>query len=302
MARVFIMTKIILVLNQRFKLLCECLNLFIKRNDSNYNFSLKDIFLYYFERTNKKSSIKEEKFNKFDKITISNTSIIWPKSINNDALVWLYHEVFDPYKINPSSYDNPNLGIDNKNWIIDAGASEGYYLIFSKERSKKETKIFAIEPISIMHKALLETVKLNNIKNFKLLPFALGDCEDEVLLELDYDRLCDSNIKKNNFLSSDKKIENIKQKTIDVIIKEQNISGNGLIKMDIEGFEMNALKGAEKTLKHLKPSLAIAVYHEYENALKCKEIIKKANPDYHFEFRGCYGYYNPARPYMLFAY
>ena len=56
--------------------------------------------------------------------------------------------------------------------------------------------------------------------------------------------------------------------------------------MDIEGYKMNALKGAEKTLRNLKPSLAIAVYHEYENALRCKEIIKKANPDYEFEFRG----------------
>lgn len=82
---------------------------------------------------------------------------------------------------------------------------------------------------------------------------------------------------------------------------QYSLGTGGLIKMDIEGYEMAALSGASKVLKEYKPSLAIAVYHELENAKKCAEIIKAANSTYKIEFRGCYGYFEPPRPYLLFA-
>ena len=72
--------------------------------------------------------------------------------------------------------------------------------------------------------------------------------------------------------------------------------------MDIEGYEMKALEGAKQTLANDKPQLAIAVYHDYENALQCRNIILEANPTYKIEFRGMYAWFKPPRPYLLFAY
>jgi hypothetical protein len=120
------------------------------------------------------------------------------------------------------------------------------------------------------------------------------------LFKLDPEHTCDSKISEKNIQQIDTELVTVT--TIDKVIKEQNFFGNGLIKMDIEGFEMKALEGAKNTLRTLKPALAIAVYHEYENANKCAEIIQNANPEYKIELRGCYGYFKPPRPYMLFAY
>ena len=131
------------------------------------------------------------------------------------------------------------------------------------EKAKDRATVLALAALSIMRDALLQTAKLNNINSAY--------------------------------------VELVTVTTIDKVIQGQNFFGNGLIKMDIEGFEMKALEGAKNTLRTLKPSLAIAVYHEYENANKCAEIIKNANPEYKIELRGCYGYFKPARPYMLFA-
>ena len=71
---------------------------------------------------------------------------------------------------------------------------------------------------------------------------------------------------------------------------------------DIEGAEIEALEGATETLKNYKPLLSIAVYHEYENAIKCRDIILKANPSYQVLFRGINFGYDKERPYMLIAY
>jgi FkbM family methyltransferase len=299
MVAVLTMIKVISALKYRLKILIECLILFINRKSGKYIFNFNDIYLYYLEKIQFLFPIRKKKFKNFFEISISNKKIFWPKSIDHKDLPWLYHEVFDPFDRNPSSYNNPKMLIQKKDWIIDAGAAEGYFSIFAAEKTKYRATILALEPLSIMRDSLLQTAKLNNIKYFKHLPFALSDKEGEVLFNQDSEHICDSKINEKNIKSDYTELVTVT--TIDKVIKDQKLFGNGLIKMDIEGLEMKALEGAKNTLRTFKPSLAIAVYHEYDNANKCAEIIQNANPEYKVELRGCYGYFKPARPYMLFA-
>ena len=55
--------------------------------------------------------------------------------------------------------------------------------------------------------------------------------------------------------------------------------------MDIEGAEIEALKGAEKTIKRCKPKLAICIYHEYEHLYKIPMMIKEMVPEYKLYMR-----------------
>lgn len=52
------------------------------------------------------------------------------------------------------------------------------------------------------------------------------------------------------------------------------------IKIDVEGSEIDALLGSEKTLKDFKPKLNIAAYHRSEDMFKLPLIIKALNPNY----------------------
>jgi hypothetical protein len=74
------------------------------------------------------------------------------------------------------------------------------------------------------------------------------------------------------------------------------------VKMDVEGQEMNAVRGMFGILKRFKPRMAIAVYHGYDNAKQVKELILAARSDYKIEFGGCYMFESPARPFMVYAY
>lgn len=49
--------------------------------------------------------------------------------------------------------------------------------------------------------------------------------------------------------------------TIDSWVKNNNINRLDLIKMDIEGAEIEAVEGCVETMKTLKPNFAIASYH-----------------------------------------
>ena len=67
--------------------------------------------------------------------------------------------------------------------------------------------------------------------------------------------------------------------TIDNIV--EGIS-NPIIKMDIEGAEVDALKGAERTLQRKDVKWAICTYHHKNDAKIIEEIIVKLNKKYEY--------------------
>lgn len=61
--------------------------------------------------------------------------------------------------------------------------------------------------------------------------------------------------------------------------------GINLIKMDIEGYELNAIKGAEKYIRERAPYMAIAVYHKPTDIYAIPNKILEINPGYTFILR-----------------
>lgn len=66
------------------------------------------------------------------------------------------------------------------------------------------------------------------------------------------------------------------------------------IKMDIEGSEVAALRGAEEILRAQKPQLAVCVYHKTSDFWEIPVLIRETNPDYklylrHHYNRNCWG-------------
>ncbi len=57
------------------------------------------------------------------------------------------------------------------------------------------------------------------------------------------------------------------------------------IKMDVEGAELDTLKGAERVIKDFSPKLAICLYHKPDDFYEIPFYLKSINPNYNFRIR-----------------
>jgi FkbM family methyltransferase len=73
--------------------------------------------------------------------------------------------------------------------------------------------------------------------------------------------------------------------TLDDYVVRLNLDRVDFIKMDIEGAEVLALKGAAQTIAHFKPRLAICLYHKWDDAFTIPQVIHATGVDYDFTFK-----------------
>lgn len=79
-------------------------------------------------------------------------------------------------------------------------------------------------------------------------------------------------------------VDNFQTITLDSFANEKNLSSVDFIKLDIEGFEYDALQGARAMIQQHKPRLAICLYHSLEDYWRLPKLIKEINPNYELYF------------------
>jgi FkbM family methyltransferase len=75
--------------------------------------------------------------------------------------------------------------------------------------------------------------------------------------------------------------------TIDSLVEELGLGRVDYIKMDIEGSEREALKGARKTLAKFRPRLMLDTYHRPDDPRVLPALIQEANPAYRTKCGPC---------------
>lgn len=156
--------------------------------------------------------------------------------------------------------------------IIDIGANIGYYALLESQLAKKG-HIYAIEPVPKNFHLLNRNILLNNCQNISTYSLAIGDVEG-ILEMYVYDKC---NWSSFIFNPEGKIIDNIQVPviTLDKFIKLHAVDKPNFIRMDVEGFEYNILKGASRTLQangHL--IICIELHPHLMSKEKSKECIK----------------------------
>lgn len=76
--------------------------------------------------------------------------------------------------------------------------------------------------------------------------------------------------------------DSIKVMSVDELLQGQRVT---TIKMDIEGSELSALKGAEQSICKWRPKLIICIYHKLDDCIEIPQYILKLHSDYRMYIR-----------------
>lgn len=161
------------------------------------------------------------------------------------------------------------LNLNENEEIIDLGAYDGDTIReFTAATDGKYKHITAIEPDKKSYKKLLKNT--DGMKNISTLNMGVWSKRDTLIFDAEAGR--------NSKLSA----EGVSVEVTD--IDSLNIAPT-FIKMDIEGSEMKALEGAEKTIKKYLPKLYVCAYHRNEDLFALPLKIKELSEKYKIYFR-----------------
>lgn len=145
-----------------------------------------------------------------------------------------------------------NILVKPNDTIFDVGANVGIMSVHLSRLTKKNGKVYSFEPVKNTYNMLLETIGLNHCTNINTYQIAISDSKaDSKIYTFDQN---------NHTLNSLGKVdisgrmpiseENVKTKTLDHFYEENNIKNIDFLKIDVEGFEENVLKGSNNLLKN----------------------------------------------------
>jgi len=184
----------------------------------------------------------------------------------------LYKGKRPDYKVLEGSFDSAVLSlyknmIGNGWVVVDVGANIGLHTVCMSKLVGDNGKVYSVEPVDYNLIKLNANLHLNNCQNVSVIDCVIGNnVKDEVTIykvkekdgRLDNSSVANNiNIKK---LRDNGVIEEVqvKQITIDSLASFSGEKIN-LIKIDVVGYEIEALKGALETIKTHRPILIIEV-------------------------------------------
>jgi len=208
--------------------------------------------------------------NEIASIIVLDRKLFLPAALKINDITLLLREALDPKHWH--QYDTPVTPVTSDDIVVDCGTSEG---IWAASIINKVKKVYLIEPQYNYYELLLKTFNSNSDKEkTEIINCALGNIDGNCNIDGTGNTAA---IKINN------EEGNLLIYKLDTLLKDKNIS---FIKADIEGFELEMLKGATEIIKKNKPKIAITVYHPDNNWKEIKNFLTLLVPEYKFIRKG----------------
>ena len=172
--------------------------------------------------------------------------------------------------------DNALISHSGEVTFVDCGAYDGDTIAdFHKMFGDRLQKVYAFEPNAQTYSLLQQNLKAMGLSGrAQTFPCGVADSPRELRFT------------ENKTMSyiDPAGTTSISVRTMDESVEE--VTGDLYIKMDIEGFEIPALKGAERLIKEHHPYMAICTYHKWDDYMEIPQTIKNIRDDYDFYIRG----------------
>lgn len=182
--------------------------------------------------------------------------------INYEILGYFSHDLFKP--------------LENEIYIDCGTLNGGTIKEFSDFTKGNYQKIYGFEPDKVSFKRTLEYIREQKLEKVEIIN--KGVWSENTMLSFSAQSDGGSHITDCGSGTT----TTILVTAIDDIVGDDAVT---FIKMDIEGAELEALRGAERTIRLQKPRLAICVYHKPEDIVEIPLYIQSLVPKYKYYLR-----------------
>lgn len=182
------------------------------------------------------------------------------RKVNNFLIHDIYRSMVDHEEDIVQQF-SPKIG----DIVIDVGAAFGFYTILASKRVGQQGRVVAIEPQPDSFKMLNKNIKLNKLTNIVTLNYAVSSRKTTLKLYSSY-----STIQERAGQSLQSYIE-VSADNLDNLLRQLDIDEVNWVKVDVEGAELEVLKGAVGILSR---SRDIALFVEVHSPDLVRPILE----------------------------
>jgi FkbM family methyltransferase len=144
--------------------------------------------------------------------------------------------------------------------IYDIGANLGLYSVLLSRMAGKEGRLYSLEANPACLYFLQANLALNRVPRYEILPVAVLDDETTIDFRVNYRNFLVGVAGQVPHLGKPGQVIRVAAAPLDLLIERHQLAPPDFIKMDIEGAEVLALAGMQRTIREVRPSLLMELH------------------------------------------
>lgn len=173
------------------------------------------------------------------------------------------------------------ISLNDGDTALDIGANIGLQSLRMSQCVKTTGKVYSFEPIEYVQEKFKRNIALNKAANVTLFPFALADEESETDVKIDRNSWNQGAFSLSN-KNSGNETQKIRIKVADELPEIKALEQLAFIKIDVEGFEFQVLRGLTQTLKKHRPRIIFEYDGNYwintkQSVTECFDFLRSLN-------------------------
>lgn len=154
--------------------------------------------------------------------------------------------------------------IERGSTVYDVGANVGFYSLLSSEGVGPNGQVVSFEPLPRNLMFLRNHIQINDINNVLTLPLALSELKDWLPFDDSARHTQAKIVDEGNFL--------VHAISLDELVEQIKLPDPDLMKIDIEGSEVQMLRGGRQTIERAEPLIYLATHGETIRE-ECKDLL-----------------------------
>ncbi len=133
--------------------------------------------------------------------------------------------------------------------VLDIGANLGEYTVLAARSTGDRGHVIAYEPNPGARDRLARNVEVNGFSNVRVSPEALSSEDGEATLRVPHDESGLGTLRMGVYGSEYR----VQMRRLDGLMSELDVQRLGVVKVDVEGLELQVFQGAQQTIARAKP-------------------------------------------------